>query len=335
MKNKIVAGLLGVAVSVALLVWVLKDVSFTEVLAQAREAHIGYLLLAITVTTSTFVIRIFRWRLILQDDHGRPLDRLPMWHAIAIGFMANNLLPFRAGEFLRAFAINRLAPVKVSSALSSLVVERLFDGIAIVILLFVGLMTAGIPASTEIAGIRVADVGTRTALVLGGLLVVCGIALALPELARKIVRTLVPARGLAERLVAFYDGIRGGLGALASPGKIIAVLAWSLGMWTINASSFFLGYHAFDIAVGFGGALLQQSILILGIAAPSSPGYVGVFEGAIKAVLSLFGVDPARAVAFALTYHFTTFIPITALGLFSLVRTGMSLKTAQETARST
>lgn len=328
------AGLLGAAVSVALLVWVLKDVSFPEVIAQARNAHPGVLVLAVTIATTSFVLRIFRWRLILRDDHGRSLDHAPLWHAIAVGFMANNLLPFRAGEVLRAFAINRLAPVRVSSALSSLVVERLFDGVAIVILLFVGLMTAGIPASTEIAGVQVAAVGTRAALVLGALLLVCGVALALPRFAHGVVRALVPARGLADRLVVFYDGIRSGLGALASPGKITAVLVWSLGLWTFNAASFFLGYRAFDIAVGFGGALLQQSILILGIAAPSSPGYVGVFEGAIKAVLSLFGVDPARAVAFALTYHFTTFIPITALGLFSLLRTGMSLRSAQETTRA-
>ena len=119
---------------------------------------------------------------------------------------------------------------------------------------------------------------------------------------------------------------------LASPVRIVAVLFWSLVMWTINGVSFYLGYLAFGIPVGLGGALLQQSVLAIGIAAPSSPGYVGVFEGAIKAVLALFGVESSKAVAFALTYHISTFIPLALLGGWSLFRTGMSLK-PQETVR--
>jgi glycosyltransferase 2 family protein len=331
LRNRALAAVLGVGVTVALLAWVLRDVSFAEVWTNARQARLAPLLIAIVLATSTFVLRLFRWRLILRADDGSALGWTPLWHAIAIGFTANNILPFRAGEVIRALTVNRLTRVKLSSALSSLVLERLFDGITIVTLLFVGLVTAGIPASAEVAGLSVRTLATRTAALLGVLLAVCLAALAFPELAKRVLRRLIPSARLADKVAGFIDGVRGGLSALSSPTRIIGVTLWSFVVWGVNGASFYYGFKAFGIGVGYGGALLQQSLLVLGIAVPSSPGFFGPFEAAIRAVLALFGVAGGAAVSFALTYHFTTFLPITLLGLWSLARTPVSLSSMQET----
>jgi uncharacterized protein (TIRG00374 family) len=333
LRNKALAAVLGVGVSVFFLWWALKGLSFAEVWHHASSANLPLILLSVLMATATFVMRVFRWRLILHTADGGPVDKLPMWHAVAIGFMANNVFPFRAGEVLRAVAINRLAPaVHFSSALSSLVLERLFDGLTIIGLLFLGLVTAGIPATTRIGDVVVADVATKMAILCALLLMACAATLIFPEYAKRALRTLVPSAGVAAKLTDFVDGIARGVQALASPSRIAAVAAWSVGMWLFNALSFWIGYRAFGIDVGYGGAILQQSVLVLGIAAPSSPGYVGVFEGVIKAVLALFGVPADVAVAFALTYHVTTFLPITLLGFLSLLRTGLSLRPTRPTA---
>jgi len=331
LRNRALVAVIGVGITVALLAWVLRDVSFAEVWTHAREARLAPLLGAIVLATSTFVLRLFRCRLILRAEDGSPLGWGPLWHAIAIGFTANNVLFLRAGELVRALAVNRLARVKLSSALSSLVLERLFDGITIVTLLFVGLVTAGIPASAEVAGLSVRTIAARTAIILGALLALCLAALAFPGLAKRILHRLVPSARLADKLSDFIDGVRGGLSALASPTRIIGVTLWSFVVWGVNGASFYLGFKAFGIGVGYGGALLQQSLLVLGIAVPSSPGFFGPFEAAIRAGLSLFGVAGGAAVSFALTYHFTTFLPITLLGLWSLARTPVSLSSMQET----
>ena len=81
------------------------------------------------------------------------------------------------------------------------------------------------------------------------------------------------------------------------------------------------------------GALLLQSLLAFGIAAPSTPGYFGVFEAVAAAVLSLFGVPTAVGFAYGITYHITTFIPITLLGLWSLARTGLHLRDVRQVTR--
>ena len=138
---------------------------------------------------------------------------------------------------------------------------------------------------------------------------------------------------LRSRARAILEDLRHGMEALRSPARVTAVVVWSIGLWLINGLSFYVMFHAFDIQVNLAGALLMQGVLAMGIAVPSAPGYVGVFEAAILLVLStLYGVSDDVAVAYALTYHVTTFIPITLLGLWSVARTGLGLKGLRQAA---
>lgn len=292
-----------------------------------RSAHAAPLLLAVLVATLTFVIRLFRWRLLLRAEDGRELPAGPLWHAVAIGFMANNLLPFRAGEFVRCYTGARLTGTRLTAAISSVAVERVFDGLTVVALLSFAFFAAHLPSTVTMGGVAVSV--ARAATVAGVLSAAAlGVAVAVvlwPMPAERLVRRVVPSRRLADALVSAIEGFRHGLGALRSPRRLAAVVAWSLLLWVVNAASFWIAFAAFDLPVGFAGALLLQGLLVFGIAVPSTPGYVGVFEAVIGAVLLLYGVTPARGAAYALVYHATTFVPITLLGAWSLARTGLSL----------
>ncbi|MEO8448740.1 MAG: lysylphosphatidylglycerol synthase transmembrane domain-containing protein [Gemmatimonadota bacterium] len=326
-----VTTVVGIAITVALLAWTLKGVSFSEVIERARTAHPVPIIIAVLLATFTFVLRMFRWRLLLRSDQDQPIPYRSLWHAIAIGFMANNLLPLRAGEFLRAYSINRLEPVRLTSALSSLVVERLLDAIVVVALLLISLTTAGIPADATIAGIKMSAVASRGAILCAILLVAVLSVLFFPLQAEALIRKVIPAKALADRLVTIVEGIRQGLASLSSPRRIIGAVLWSFAVWLVNCLAFYVAFAAFDIQVGFSGAMLMQSILVFGIATPSTPGFFGVFEGVIKAILSTFGVAAGPAVSYGLTYHITTYIPITLLGLWSLTQTPIDLKAARQT----
>src|SRR5690606_22639947 len=168
-----------------------------------------------------------------------------LWHGIAIGFMANNLIPFRAGEILRAVAVTRLAPVRLSKALSSLVAERLFDGMTVVTLLFVGLLAAGLPADAEIGGYQIAGIARRLAMAPAVILALCLAAILFPELFKRVVRAVLGDRPLTDRLAGFIDGIRDGLSALTSPSRAVGAAFWSILHWLNNGFSFYLGFKAF------------------------------------------------------------------------------------------
>ena len=315
----------GVLLAGILLWWVLRDVHWGDLRAQISAASPTLIVLAVALATATFPLRLIRWRLLLRADDGSALPPLPLWHAIAMGFMANNILPFRMGELMRTYAASRLAGARFSASLSSVAVERVFDALTVVALLGAGLLLAGLPTGVELFGTPVARVATASGvLVIGALAAGIGVV-SFPRAAERAIRRLVPGESLASRLIRLVEGIRHGLGVLRSPGRAGAVVLWSIVIWLVNAASFWVMLRAFSLPVGFAGALLMQGVLVLGIAAPTTPGFVGVFEAIIKAVLLLFGVASDRAVAYAVTYHLTTFLPIVLLGVWSLLRTSVQI----------
>ncbi|MEO8294762.1 MAG: lysylphosphatidylglycerol synthase transmembrane domain-containing protein [Gemmatimonadota bacterium] len=326
---------LAIGISAAFLFWALKGIEFRNVLAELRRAHVLPIVLTVIIATSTFVLRIFRWRILLRASDGSSLPASSLWHAIAIGFMANNVLPFRAGEVLRSLAITRLTHTRITSALSSIAVERLFDGVAIVVLLTLGLLTSGLPADAEVSGVRLTHIAIVAGATFATALLVAALVVAFPEAAERVVRRIVPFPRLAEKMVAMIEGVVHGLSVLQSPIRILMVTLWSLVIWLVNVVSFYVAFKAFDIPVNFAGAMIMQGLLAFAISAPTAPGFVGVFESAIKLTLLLYAISEDRAVTYALVYHATTFVPITLLGAWSLARTGLGLKNLRQEAATT
>jgi len=334
-RSRLWPTLVAVTVSVVLLGWSLRGVDLAEFLASLRSARVAPILAAVLLATSLFPLRVFRWRLLLRHADGTGLSWPAMWHPIAMGFMANNVLPFRVGEVVRVFAASRLGDVSFGAALSSVAVERIFDGLALIGLLSVALFWAGISGDVSLGGVSLAQAATLGGILSGGALVGAILVVSFPRPAERLVRVVVPSAKWSTRIIGLLEDLRHGLQALKSPGRVLGVVVWSVVLWLINGLSFYVAFKAFDIPVGLAGALLMQGVLALGISVPSAPGYVGVFEAAIKLVLvSLYGVSNEVALAYALTYHFTTFIPITLLGLWSVARTGLGLGGLRRAAAS-
>jgi len=307
---------------------VLHGINAREVVEHARRADPMLLLLAVALATATFPLRTIRWRLILRDVDGHRFPWLPLWHATAIGFMANNLLPARAGEVARAYAARRQLPVRFTTALASVGVERVFDGLVMLGLMAVAIAAPSFPTHTAVSGRSVSALATTAALLFGGVLVLALVVVHRPapwlSLLGRIARRLFPARA-AERLIHWADGIVAGLVVLKSPARFAGVVLWSLVLWLVNAAAFAVCFRAFGLTLPLEAALLLQGIIGFGVAVPSTPGFVGVFEAATRVTLAVYGVDPSRAVSYALTYHLTTFLPITLLGLWSLSRLHLRL----------
>lgn len=313
--------LLGIGISVGLLLWALRGVALTEVLHHIRSAEPGPLLAAVVLATLTFPLRLVRWQLLLRDERGMRYPVGPLWHAIALGFMANNLLPLRAGELVRSYTASRLAGIRFTTVLSSVAVERIFDALTVTVLLTPALLSPDLPRSVMVAGVSVAHLAQVAGLVAGAALLMAVLVLAAPLAAERLVRYLLPSTRLADRIVSLIEGVRQGLVVLRAPGRLAGVLCWSLVLWLVNALAFHVGFAAFDIPVSYYGALLLQGLLALGISIPSTPGFFGPFEAVIVAVLALYGISNDVAFSYAISFHLTSFVPITLLGLWSMTKT--------------
>jgi len=323
--RRALSAIVGLAISAALLMWALRGVNLAEVAQRLRAARTLPLAVTAILATLTFPLRVVRWRLLLRRDDGGPVPAMPLWHAVAIGFMANNLLPFRAGELVRVFAASRLTGTAFSAVLSSIAVERIFDGLAVVALLAVGLVASDLPAGVAVGGVPVARAAQAAGAVAGIALLVAVLVVAFPLSAEGVVRRILPAGRLTDRIVAVIEGIRQGLSALRSPTRLAGVVFWSLGVWTLNAFAFWVAFSAFDLPVDYAGALVLQGILVVGISVQFAPGFVGQFEAAIVAALALYLVPNAAASSYAIAYHAVTFVPIVLLGFWSLARSPVAI----------
>jgi hypothetical protein len=319
--------LFGVAVTVVLLWWALRGVPFGDVWAQIRQGDPLLLTAAVAVATLGFLIRALRWKVLLEPV--RPDTTLrSRFAAVSIGFMANNVLPARVGEFARAYVLSRLEPLSASAAFGSLVVERFLDGVVLLLLLVLPPLTPGFPSggalSHGLGAIILRGGIAAVAVVTVGLIVMAVWPSAFIRGAERVGAHLPSsvARPGVDALKALLDSIA----VLRSPRLLTLGLLWTAGFWLFHGLSFWLGMMAFGIHTGLVSAWFTEAVVGFGVAIPSAPGFIGTFHASANfALTNVFGVDEARSLAFAFGYHFGGWIPITVIGLAYAWRLGLSL----------
>jgi glycosyltransferase 2 family protein len=316
-------------VSLVFLYWALRGVRPAEFFADLESANIWLYLTSVVLATLTFPARAFRWRIILASG-GSEVRWAPVWRATAIGFMATNLLPARAGELARAYAASRFVAVPLARSIGSIAVERVFDGLIIVMLLALAIATFPVAGGAAVRGTTISSIAVWT----GGLFILLlGFLFFLVHAPRetlawlaRIVRRILPQRA-AEFVVRMTRSFIEGLTVLRSPLDFARVVAWSFAVWLINAAAFYAAFVAFHLGpLPLTTPLLLQGIVAVGVAIPASPGFIGVFEGTAVFALGLYGVARTPAASMALGTHIGWFLPITAIGLWYLARSGLTLR---------
>ena len=314
----------GILISAALLVWTLRDVSPAVVWDELSRSNIWLFLIGTVCATLIFPLRARRWRTILEPV-APALPFGPLWRATAIGMMVNNTVPARAGEIARAFALTREIPIPFSTSLASLAVDRLFDGIVVLLLASAAVLDPEFPSGATIAGQPLSSwVGGSSILVfvlLAGLYSLVFFPRTLVRLFEMFARKVAPS--IEERgrtaLLAFGEG----LSVLRSPGRFAAVLGWTIAHWLLNALAFWISFRAVGIELPFSAALFLQALIALGVALPSAPGFFGVFEKLAVVGLAIYGVGAPAATSWAIGFHILSFIPITVIGAIYFARLGM------------
>jgi uncharacterized protein (TIRG00374 family) len=315
-------GAVGLALTVGLLWWVFKDVRWADLWVDVRTANPFLMLLSVIVATLVFPLRAARWRPIL-DPIAPKLPYGPLWRATAIGFMANNLLPTgRAGEFVRPYMLSRETSVPFSAAFASLVVDRVFDAVTVLLLVAVALLDPGRPT-----GLSVTMFATTTLAVVVVLAVGLYAIVFFPNWLLRIFDLVVPriAPRFAERGRTMLRSFADGLSILRQPKRFAIVFVWAVVHWLVQPLAFWIAFRALGIDVPFTAAMLIQGLIVFAVAVPSTPGFFGLFEFAAQQGLGLYGVSESLALAWALTYHVLSLIPITAIGLYYLARSGVHL----------
>ncbi|RIK21703.1 MAG: TIGR00374 family protein [Anaerolineae bacterium] len=319
MKSRNLRLVIGVLIS-AVFIWLaLRGLHLPDVWVSLRSADYIWLIPSIAVYFLAVWARTWRWDYLLRPMKQIPLRRL--FPVVVIGYMGNNVYPFRAGELLRAFVLRQQEDVSMSSSLATIVVERVFDGLVMLLFVFVALPFAPLPSDT----IRMVVIG-GSVVFLGALLVFFAVA-AVPQrfmtLTEWFANRLLPER-FRVPIIDFAARFIVGLAALRSGRGLVMIFLTSVVIWLLETVKYWFVMHAFDFSVSFFALMLMNGVVNLATTLPSAPGYIGTFDGPGIAVLTLYGVDAAIATAYTLTLHAALWLPITLLGIYYMVRIQMT-----------
>jgi uncharacterized protein (TIRG00374 family) len=298
---------IGILVSIACLAAIFLFIDSAELLAALRTAKPSYLIVAVGCLIIYMLLRAVRWRFMLENK----ISVQRVFHLQNIGYMLTQILPLRLGDPARAVLVGSEPKITVGQGLATMVVERLLDMLAIIVLLpFTLTAVPALPAWMQ-AGARTSGV-----LAIGAIGVVV-----LAANFRNVISILLKRLHIPGRLIKLTDDLLAGLGTLTHWRSGLTLTLLSILPWI----PIIFAYQFVMRSVGLSPTYLQAGFVVcagaLSIALPSSPGQVGVFHAGVTLAIVALGMSETNGASFAFLYHAINFTFIVALGLIGLSHT--------------
>jgi hypothetical protein len=326
-KGKVLQLSAALMISIIALYFALRHVTISRLGHVIWKGHYGWFLPATGVLLAIYALRAFFWRQTLSVT--RKVSYGHLYSSVVVGNMANNLLPFRGGEMVRALYTRKIERLPLPLLLSTIFVERLFDLLSLSLLLFLFLTTGGQP------------VGQRSLWIMSGALGLFLFLYALVQGREKVLRFLdnfvLPlARGhrFAVRPLKLLEEVLHGLSSIASPVLLLRLFLTSLSIWFLTLLFTWLCLITFDITKSPVEVTLAFLVFTnLALLVPSSPGGIGVLQLAAVYALKPYHVSVDRAIALSLVCQFLTIAVTGILGYIFISRSHLSLSQMRSQAR--
>jgi len=315
MKKNIIIGCIISGIFVFLAV---RGINFSEVIRSFRSANYLYAIPILLIVLLVLFFRSYRWGIILEPRIKYP--QWPLFIITAIGFMTISILPARLGEFTRPFLVKQKSGIRISSTMATIVVERVFDLLTLMVVLGVVILTIPLPPEIFKAGLIIL-------IMVLAIFVVLLLLVVKQEFSLKILNMLIdklPGRiggFIRNQLHAFIEGLE----ILPDVKKTLYVAFLSAIIWGLLALSCYLMFFAFGLKLSLMEAFALTVIIAIGVMLPAAPGFVGNYHYACVLGLKFFGVNEAVALSYAIVLHFLQMIPVIGIGLGLLPSQNISL----------
>jgi uncharacterized protein (TIRG00374 family) len=310
--------IIGVVISLIFLYFAIRNVEWGIVLSDLKDIDLFYLVLTIACLFVSIFFRALLWKNLLRFQ--KNISWLHAFEAIIIGYMGNNILPFRMGELIRAYAMSKKEGLSKSLSLASIVLERILDVLSLLIF-FMALFLS----------VRLADWLLMSGLVIFFFLIFM-VALVyfagsdawkFSSLLTRLIRYFPSAISQhAERITQSFIQ---GLALIKTGAQVVEVIFLSLMTWTVWAWGIYFCLKAFHLELPLTAPLLLVVVINMGVMIPSSPGFIGVFQYLCVVSLAFFSVPKETALAFSVLLHASQYVPTTLIGWIFLTRMHLSL----------
>lgn len=313
--------ILGIAVSAVFIYFlVIPGLHFNEVWQALKQANYWWIIPGILVYFIGLWARAWRWHYALRHLKSIPLTRL--YPLICIGYFGNNVYPLRAGEFIRSYVLRNQEDIPFTSSLATVFIERIFDGLVMLLFVFLALPFAPLPLKYQAAVI------TLTVAFLAALGLFMWMAFRPTRIAlayQWVANRLLPQR-LRTSTDDLYMRFMEGIGSLSSGTDIIMLFLTSVVIWLMETVKYWFVMHAFSFAVSFLVLMLMNGIVNIMTSLPASPGHLGTFDGPGIEVLTTYGIDKGIATSYTFTLHLALWVPVTIVGAYYFWRQELTWK---------
>ncbi len=305
--------LVGIGLTFIFLFLVFRNIDFDVFLKTFSRIRLEYVLIASVIMIFELFLRALRWRYLLYPQKKTGITNL--FSATAISYMANNILPLRIGEVVRAYVIKKSENVSGSGALATIVVERVIDVVSILVLMAIVVFFQPIPQVVKTTGYFI--LAFSVVFFTGAFFIRRNSVAAISFL--KKVFFFLPEK-LSDKIFGFLESFIQGLSGLKSASHYIIVFLMSVILWLFYGVMTYLMFIAFGYVeqynITFIAAITINVFLAIGVSVPSGPAFIGPYHYACQQGMILYSISNDEAVAFAVVLHAVTFLPITFVGLY-------------------
>jgi len=322
---------IGILISGIFVYFTFKGVDLKKFLSTLAGINYLYLPLLLLLLFVAFYVRALRWRYLLGKEI--KIKTHSLFSYIMIGFMANNVLPARIGEFVRAYIIGKKENISKSFAFSTIVVERVFDGMVVLLIfiptIFLYPFPDPLPVRIKQAGFLM---GLSFPLVLMFLIILKVHKEWVLRIVELIMKPLSPT--LLAKTKQILSSFIQGLDILHRFNDLIIVLLYSLMIWIASALMFYVGFLCLNIPLPFYACFFVIGPVVMGLMIPASPGAIGTFHYPCKYALLLLLItkDESLAASYAFFMHMINYLPITSVGLLYLIKENISFGELEKTS---
>lgn len=315
-KTIVVLGLLASAVFIFLAVRRLDFGELQRVFASTRI--FPWVPLGIVAYVCGHVVRGMRCRLLVRREASLRLATAS--NIVVVGYAANNVFPARLGELVRAGMLAERTGIPIAQSFMITFIERVLDGLAILLLLVLGTMRGDAPGWTQ-------DLVRVALAVFGGACVMMLSATYAPGLVLSVASRLGNRLGTKwhDRIVGLASSIVNAGACLRDPRDAIKIVLFSIAVWVLETGLFLAILPAFGLPPSLTAAAVAMSVTNLGLLVPSSPGFIGPFHYFCSRAVMTYGVDEATALAYAAVVHLAFYVPVTLWGAGAMLWYGVEV----------
>lgn len=308
MNKKVIFGILISLICIGLVYLSVRDINLHDVFIALEKIKLNYVIYFILLIIFMQWLRSYRWGVILQPMG--IIDQVSLFSVTSVGFLAIAAIPARIGELARPYLISKRSSIKMSSALGTILVERVLDGFSVLAIAVIVIFLTDLPPFMIKSGF---------VFFLLAFLMFCFIAFLIlrKEKALKLINIILNklpgklAHKMDELIYHFIDGFQ----IITNIKLLLYLFFLSALIWLVDVMAIYVLLLAFGFNIPLIASFVVMIILIVGIAIPTAPGYIGNWHLACVLALSLFGLAEAQTLSFAVVYHFLSMVIVVVLGV--------------------